>query len=334
METNELVSLTLCFQVEQIAGKGEDTSLRQTDGVKASFIACMDGCGGAGAQVYAKANNQSGARIAAEHTALALRNWFINNCYSANGFSGKSASDIASEMKSEIDRELLRQKELVGDEESGVKSRLAKTFPTTLASIVIDKSAEKNVRCISFWAGDSRTYILRTTGLQQTSIDDIRGHWDPFEALKNDGRLINVISLSSEYEIHYQEDYLNEPFIIVTATDGCFSYFRSPMEFEWILLETLANSKTPADWESCLCELLGEFASDDYSMNICTVGYQDWREIQKAYNNRYVEFKQQFGEPLLQILSDNDEQAHYTLWQKYKAGYMPENRGIDSCQVQ
>lgn len=325
MENNVLVSLSLYFNEEQVEGKGEDSALRITNAPNAALIATMDGCGGAGGQVYAKANNVSGARISAEHVGIALRKWFQENQYGFWGTNGKSADQLASEMKDAINCELRKQMELVGSEESGVKSRLVRTFPSTLAAVLAEVKETNVIRCISFWAGDSRTYIFRVSGLQQTSRDDIRGHSDPFDALINDGRLSNLVSISADYKIHATESILTEPGIILTASDGCFSYFQSPMQFEWALLDTLVHSSNPKEWEDSLRKLFGSYASDDFTMNIAILGFYNWKAVQNAYTPRWTEFNVKYCEPMKRILDAKDQQAHYELWLQYKQEYMFEN---------
>ena len=325
MENKVLVSLSLYFNEEQVNGKGEDSAMRITGTPNAALIATMDGCGGAGAQVYAKANNVSGARIAAEHVGIALRKWFQEKQYGFFGTAGKAADQLASEMKDAINCELKRQLELVGGEESGVKSRLARTFPSTLAAVLAEIIETNVIRCVSFWVGDSRTYVFRASGLQQTSRDDIRGHGDPFDALMNDGRLSNLVSISADYEIHSAESVLTEPGIILTASDGCFSYFRSPMEFEWALLDTLVQSSNPKEWEDKLRNLFGSYASDDFTMNIAILGFCNWSAVQNAYTPRWSEFNEKYCKPMKHILSAEDQQAHYELWLQYKKEYLFED---------
>lgn len=326
MDNNVLVSISLYFNEEQMNGKGEDSAMRITSTPNAALIATMDGCGGAGAQIYAKANNASGARISAEHVGIALRRWFLEKQYGFWGTGGKTAEQLAAEMKTAINCELETQQELVDGVESGVKSRLTRTFPSTLAAVLAEVVETNVIRCVSFWAGDSRTYVFRASGLRQTSRDDIRGHGDPFDALMNDGILSNLVSISADYEIHASESILTEPCIILTASDGCFSYFRSPMEFEWTLLDTLVQSSTPKQWENKLRNLFGSYASDDYTMNIAVLGFYNWTAVQNAYAPRWKEFYGNYVEPMKKILSAEDQRAHYELWLQYKQDYMSEDR--------
>ena len=328
MSNDILISLSLYFNEEQMKGKGEDSSVRITNAPNAALIATMDGCGGAGAKIYEKANNVSGARISAEHVAIALHRWFSKNQYGLHGTGGKSAEALAAEIKLDINNELAEQYKILGEEESGVKSRLARILPCTLAAVFAEVIETNQIRCISFWAGDSRTYVFRTCGLQQTSRDDIRGQGDPFDALMNDSRLSNLVSLSADYVIHASETMLTEPCIVLTASDGCFSYFKSPMEFEWALLDTLKASQTPQQWETNLRSLFGAYASDDFTMNIAILGFYNWTAVRNAYLPRWHEFEEQYYKPMKKYLSEADLQAHYALWLKYKQKYLLEDGSL------
>lgn len=226
-------------------------------------------------------------------------------------------------MKASIDQELASLKAEIGDQISGVKSRLLRTFPTTLAAVMVEVVEKNTIRCISFWAGDSRAYLFTASGLQQMSRDDNRSHEDPFEVLENDGVLSNVICADKAYEIHSKEITIDEPCMVLTATDGCYSYLLSPIAFEGILLGSLMESKSPVQWEDSLREIFGEFASDDYTMEIAVLGFQNWNAVKNAYAPRWQEYQEKFAEPLERILEMGDRQAHFELWQSYKTQYMP-----------
>lgn len=327
MEEQGIVTLQIYFNEEQLEGKGEDSGFVVSDAPNAAIIGSMDGCGGAGSRSYPKADNCTGARLASDYTCRAVRQWFVENAFGKYGTGGKSAAELAQDMKKAINFTLEAVHATVAGEETILRSRLARTLPTTLASILVEITGVNEVRCISFWAGDSRTYIFRADGLVQTSRDDIRGHGDPFTSLENDGILSNLVSVSQEYEIHTQESILREPCLVLTCSDGCFSYFRSPMEFEWTLLDTLVHAEGPGAWEQALRETFGGFASDDYTMAIAVIGFRNWNAIRNAYTPRWEEFKKTYADPLEKILEDEDRDAHLALWNQYRRHYLQEENG-------
>ena len=105
-----------------------------------------------------------------------------------------------------------------------------------------------------------------------------------------------------------------------------FSYYRSPLELEWILLDSLSRANTPAQWETHLRNTIGAFAGDDYTMNIALIGFQNWQAVKNAYLPRKKLFEKTYYEPLQEILAARDQDAHFALWQEYKAEYLPESR--------
>lgn len=319
---NNMITLSLSFNEEKISGKGEDAALRALSGPNAAVLASMDGCGGAGAQRYVKAHNMTGARIAAMHVGMAVQNWFETNQYGLFGSCRKSAEELSSEIKNAIHEELHKQYTFLADETSGVQSSLVKTFPTTLAGSFLEVLEKNLIRCLFFWAGDSRTYFFPASGLQQTSVDDIRGRGDPFDALENDGILSNVVSYGKAYTLHTKELLIREPCMILTATDGCFSYYQSPMELEWILLDSLAKAESPVQWEEYLRSTIGAIAGDDHTMNIAVIGFGNWQALKNAYMTREETFAQKYYAPLQRILANQDRDAHMALWEQYKAEYL------------
>lgn len=321
MEKQKLVTLSLFINEERIPGKGEDSYLCICGGSAAALIASLDGCGGAGGHVYKKANFETGARIAAYHVGKAIKEWFLTSKYGL-GLEHKEAEHLAEELKAVIDCELARLNELHNAEGSGIQSRSIRGFPTTLAMVIPEVIDVNTVRYLSFWAGDSRTYLFPTSGLIQTSTDDVRGGGDPFVVLERDSVLSNVISADVPYQINLSETIVREPCMILSATDGCFSYLSSPMEFEWLLLDTLMAAKSPAEWERFLSQIFGEYAGDDYTLGIAVIGFRNWKAIKTAYEPRWKQVRNQYCDPLADILKQGDRQAHYALWEQYKQRYL------------
>lgn len=321
MNNKQLITLSLLVHAEKKIGKGEDGYVCVSGGANAALIACLDGCGGAGSRVYEKANHKTGARLAAHHVGSTIRSWFISNRYD-QGLFKKTPAELSQELKTAIDHTLHHLCENYDTAEQSIRSKSIRTFPTTLAMVIPEVIDVNTVRCISFWAGDSRTYVFPVSGLIQTSMDDVRGNGDPFTVLEKDGILSNVISASVPYQINVSEATVHEPCMILSATDGCFSYFCSPMEFEWLLLDTMMAAETPAQWENNLLQALGNYASDDYTLGIAVIGFRNWEAVKTAYFSRWNTFRSQYHDPLTRILAQEDRQAHLELWQQYKQSYM------------
>ena len=313
--------LGLVFSQECRAGHGEDNQ-RVCHTPRTTGLACMDGCGGAGARRYPEMRNETGARIAARTVRIAIANWFAAplNGLSEYGLQNVSAERIARSLKQAIDAHLSEVKKRIVESNSTIKSKLSQTLPTTLSMAIIEP-VEQSARCIFVWAGDSRGYLLTRDGLRQMTEDDVAGGFDP-DDLTCDGIMSQVVSASASYTLHTRELILSEPAIVLTATDGCFAYFATPMDFEATLLATLREARDFDDWRQLLIERLGEIAADDYSMQIAGWGYQDFRDVQQSMKLREQVFDQEYGKPLLSLKEKQDASGIMALWRKYRAYYL------------
>ena len=323
--TDLAITGSIVIEQEKEPDLGEDATISLAiPGSKASLFACLDGCGGSGARQYPAANNRTGAWLASRVCGHALNDWFKANSMKELGMQGYAAGVIASSMKQALDESLFNAKQALGKTESVIISRLIKEFPTTLAAVLLEQTDPNKVRCLYLWAGDSRGFLFTTNGLRQMTVDDVIGNLDPHENLRKDGILSNVISLGGHYELRTNEIYVDAPCMAITATDGCFSYYSSPIELEGILLYTLMAAKNINDWERQLTEQMGEFAADDYTMQIAIIGFQTFDQLQRAYLPRTKEFREKYGKPLEQMKQAEDWAGMEQLWMKYKVFYMTE----------
>lgn len=323
----ELITFTLICAEEHQPGKGEDALNYRTGESNAAIIACMDGCGGSGGCRYPQFENQSGARIASRLVEKTVIDWFDTRILPEEGGIHASAQDQAEDLARWIkQREQEAAAQLDPDQQTLISS-LARIFPTTLAAMTVEVIEKNNCRIRSFWAGDSRTYFFPVSGLQQTSRDNTRGNLDPFDDLIRDGIMDNVICADRPFHICWSELYAQEPCMILTATDGCFSYFVSPMYLECILLETLESAETPREWEKKLREIFASVAGDDFTLVLAVIGFQNFPAIKAAYSPRWETFQLRYAAPLEEILVRKDIKAHRDLWEIYKREFMPENRG-------
>lgn len=320
-----VVTFTLSFCVEKKHSLGEDSLASCTWAPNDAMIACMDGCGGSGGSCYAVFDNWSGARVASRLVGQTLSDWFVEKIRNGKNNANVPVGELAEEIHIAIGQRLQSAKEQLPEESGAMLSRLSRVLPTTLAAVMVSVADKNLCRICSFWAGDSRTFFFPVTGLRQTSRDNIRGNEDPFDSLMRDGILSNVICADKDFCIHTVENWTEEPCMVITATDGCFSYFPSPMYFEWMLLETLEQAKSPLEWENSLRSVIGSVAGDDYTMQIAVVGFSNFQALQTAYAPRYVAFQKDYAVPLQDILQQSDIEAHRGLWLEYKKNYMLEN---------
>ena len=153
--------------------------------------------------------------------------------------------------------------------------------------------------------------MLDSKGLHQLTKDDLDDQ-DAMTNLTNDGVMSNVINASSPYEIHYKEVVVDHPCIFLTATDGCFGYLNSPMEFEHLLLSTLVEAKSILQWRILLNDRMNKVAGDDYTLCVAVTGYKAFEDIRKDFVKR--------EEYVADAYINNDCDVN-SLWEVYKVEY-------------
>ncbi len=305
----ELLDTVIAINGEMIPKNGEDCYFYSFNEFAGMLTVC-DGCGGLGALKYPSFENKTGAYIAARAVAYALNKWFNDVCE-----QGKFSNILFdSELKEFIQSELGYFSKH-SETSIKIKGSMVRKFPTTIASAFLSvKNCQLNT--VSLWAGDSRVYMLDNKGLAQISVDDLDST-DALSNLTDDGVLKNVVSSDGNYLIHAVQNTFSMPCIVFTATDGCFGYISTPMQFEYMLLESLFRSNNVNQWENNLKTLLKEISGDDHTMCMALFGYNDFEEVKKYFRNRieYVESK------YIRALENSDSAAKISLWQDYQKDY-------------
>ena len=304
-------ALDFCMEVcgEKIADNGEDSYLYMIS-PQGAIAGVFDGCGGAGARKYENYRNKTGAFMASRIAAGAARDWFLtgNAAEDPEGFQRKAEEYLA----------LCKE---IGGGASALKSSLSKDFPTTAAVVVTALGADQlNALCL--WAGDSRCYLLDETGLKQLTDDDLDG-LDPMENLTSDGVLTNVISASKHFTVHQRAIGLRRPGFLFAATDGCFGYLSTPMEFEYLLLKTLFEASSVEQWERNIDALLCGIAGDDYTLSGLSFGFGSLENMKALLQDRY----RMLTETYIRGLRDKSYEEKVALWQRYRTDYSRFLRG-------
>lgn len=314
MKAKKNYSLSSFFVVsgEMIDGKGEDSySYEYTD--KKGFIGVFDGCGGIGAKRYPFFNSHTGAFLASRIVAYTTQKWW----------NVSSAENPNINMLYEKLRENISVFKKIGEEQSQntvLKGSLSeKSFPTTAVIITYDFT-DKPI-CKYIWAGDSRGYLLDRYGLCQVTSDDIDSDGDAYENIEGDAKVKNVINADKEFHLNQKEITLSEPCIVFAATDGCFSYIHTPMEFEYLLLSSLCLSDSIYDWEKKLKLHLHKQASDDYTMTVLIFGFKRFKDIKSYYRKRLHKLKKEYISKLSLAREKDDSTKIDVLWKQYKGLY-------------
>ncbi len=297
-----IMDFLLRFCHAQETDNGEDCELYSVNRNEALF-ASFDGCGGSGAKRYSRFHRKTGAFIAARAAAMAVRCWFEQT----------PRRDAAS-MQQMINRALEHCQDLVG-EQSAFIGQMAKTFPTTMAAVILHRDPAGWAADL-YWVGDSRVYLLNADGLAQLTEDDLDGV-DAMDNLSQDAALTGVISLSASYRIHTGRVMLDKPAVILTATDGCFGYYSTPMEFEGLLLSTLMHAESASAWEGQLAASIDRVAGDDYTLCGCSFGFGSFAGLRRALQPRAAYLEQAYIARLARMQPEQKRQ----LWLSYRDHY-------------
>jgi hypothetical protein len=133
--------------------------------------------------------------------------------------------------------------------------------------------------------------------------------------------LRNILCSDRKVTLHHRSITVKTPCVVLTATDGCFGYVSTPMEFEGILLKTLMKSQSPAQWEQKIADTIGAVAGDDHAMCIAAYGYGSLDALQSSLRQRYNLLQENYLKQL-ETLPLEDRESRYALWGSYRPGYM------------
>lgn len=298
---------------EMIPDNGEDSYAFSVSG-NYGMVSVFDGCGGIGSRKYDIYNNKTGAYISSHIAAKAFYEWFKEFSSKNQMISGNIMGSICRDIQKRFTAELKAVDEKTP--KSLIKGSLTRDFPTTASAVMLIKQDEKLYSSF-IWAGDSRGFILTPSGLSQMTRDDIEGEEDALSNLSNDGRLSNVISSDGNYHINCIMGGLPREGMLITATDGCFGYFLTPMEFEYMLVETLCLANSIEEWKTELDKYIRRVTGDDYTMGVIVYGYSSFKTLKKSYAERK---KYLYRNYISKLKGITEEEKNY-LWNEYKKDY-------------
>lgn len=313
---------------EKKDGLGEDSMPLIFRSRETACVGVFDGMGGAGAKEYPTLTigNKTGAYLASRVVRAVSLNWLLNNGYMDE-----------LRLKEDIIKYFNYLLSIWNVSPSGLRSGFVRVLPTTLA-IVEAISKGNKIEVTSYWAGDSRNYVLLASGLKQLSTDDLRQPKDPLENLRSDDALSNCICQDKPFEINVKRFNFKEPIIILSATDGCFGYLLTPMHFEYLLLDCMMKSSNCIEWRESIRQALTPISSDDFTIGLQIVDgdFDYWKNLLKG---RYDYIKESVIMPIEQMKSAHEkamkecamcEQNLYygitKFWDQYKEEFMLTNQ--------
>lgn len=318
-------SISLKFMIEKREGHGEDSPALSL--IKENFCAVgvFDGMGGSGAAICKSEfeGDHTKAYVASRIILEAINNYMKN---------AKDVRDINSDViKSTAHGRLEQEKSKYPTKASRLRSKLVRDYPTTLAITTALQNGDGTHTVNSYWAGDSRNYLWTPEGFYQISKDDLDTELDPLENLRNDGALSNCICADREFIINNKSITVEGKFVILSATDGCFNYFATPMHFNDVLVTGLKQSDSVEEWENYCKSVITDVTGDDVSLSLIAVGFEDFKDLKESLSNSSVvkieEIKKVQNE--LKYLSKQIEDNKAALenliqegWDEYKTSYM------------
>jgi serine/threonine protein phosphatase PrpC len=321
------------FNLAKVPDHGEDSDPILREGPDIGLAAVFDGMGGAGGTVYDTPDGaRSGAYLASRLVRDVVEDYFLRTLTPDRPLPLEAT---AIELHDAIESVL--QKALTGLNApvSRLRSRLLRALPTTMALGALQRSEPDGSRwvCEVVWAGDSRVYALDASGLHQLSVDDLRDPSDAMANLQRDSVISNAISADTEFTVRHRRVTLEAPFALLCATDGCFGYVPSPMHFEELVLEALADADSDEGWSLAVQRAISVVTGDDASMATIVVG-TDLAAFQALLSPRRAEIADQVVAPLDRLADAvreaqqdlADLQAQYVAaqaaqWQHYRQGY-------------
>lgn len=310
----------ISFCRDKISGHGEDSycySFCDTAGLLGTF----DGCGGAGAKTHSCYSNYTEAYMASRFCAGSFYDYF-RSLFPGNYDPSRLSEEVFTPRTLERLVKFSPPKDENGFQIRGSSIR---TLPTTAAVALIQQENDGTTLVTAIWAGDSRVYVLDANGLAQLTVDDTTVT-DPMINIYEDGILKNIMCSDKPVKLHCTTIRMDQPFIVFSATDGCFGYLSTPMEFEGLFLETLLATKCAADWEGKLAESIGSVAGDDHTLCLAAYGFGNYPALQRHFANRLTYLQERYLCHVSNMLLE-DRESRFKLWESYRDNYMRYTKG-------
>jgi hypothetical protein len=326
-------TLSFSFNVAKVPGEGEDSDPIVRDGRELGLVAVFDGMGGAGGTVYETPDGpRTGAYLASRVVRDVVEERMLALLDPEWNLDGPA---VARDLRRSVKRALADTLAGLNAPASGLRSRLLRALPTTMALMALQCREPRKGRWAGhvFWSGDSRVYVLDpATGAHQLTRDDLRDRGDALANLRQDSVMSNAMSADADFVVHHHQVELTAPFLAVAATDGCFGYVRTPIHFEHLVLASLRDSTEAGSWSRLLQQRIAAITGDDAAMAVLGVG-TDHGEFRQLFATRTAEIEQRCVVPLDELESEvgRAEQAvaearrrHAALQTSLWAAYKPE----------
>jgi len=346
------------FNLQKIPEHGEDSDPILLVSENAAVVGVFDGMGGAGGTVYQTPDGPfSGAylasRIARDVVESSLRQVLNGPALNGPVLDGPAldgpvldapapaaptlnAPTMADEMQRAIKNALQARLVELRVPPSGLRSRLLRALPSTMAVAVLVRAASEDPTwtCHLFWAGDSRVYAFDPgSGAHQLTIDDLRNGGDAMANLREDSVVSNALSADTEFSVRTRTVQLTEPFLLTAVTDGCFGYVGSPMHFEDLVISTMRDAADQGEWSAALQQRISAVTGDDAAAALVAYG-ADVDTFSQLFAARAAAVQERWVVPLdalaaeeerleqaLGLVRDEQVAARSSLWAAYEPDY-------------
>jgi serine/threonine protein phosphatase PrpC len=326
-------TLSFGFNLGKVPDHGEDSDPILRDGPDLGLVAVFDGMGGAGGTVYeTPEGRRTGAYLASRIARDVVERRMLDLLEPDWNLNGEAA---AEDLRGSVQQALRERLEDLDAPPSGLRSRLLRSLPTTMAVVALQRTQPggSTWACHLLWAGDSRAYVFEPAGARQLTTDDLRHPVDAMANLHQDSVVSNAMSADTDFHVNYRRIELRAPFLVACATDGCFGYMSTPMHFEHLVLSSLQHARTTTAWSASLQSEITDVTGDDAAMSMMGVG-ATLKEFQALFAPRVAELEEQFIAPLDEV-TDAVAQAERELeglrqrqlatttaiWSRYKVDY-------------
>ena len=281
------------FNVAKKAYAGEDSDpiLDAQCGRNWGVVAVFDGMGGAGARKYVHIETNE------EHTSAYWASRFVKDAVEELVKSRPIGADPVEHLEANMYRTI---KQKLDDEilnfpaaKSAAISRLLAKLPTTMA-LCIYEIVDGVIRMNCYWAGDSRVYLFDGDRFRFLTLDDADApDGDPFSPANMDLAMNNRICQDQPFRINksYVEVELNpdKPIVLFAATDGCFGYYKNPIEFESMILSSMSDPSIENWLPEIERAIIENIQQDDFSMSAVMIGSTSVEPLHKSIAVRLSE---------------------------------------------
>lgn len=235
-------------------------------------------------------------------------------------------SCLKTTIKAQLD-EYVEQHKLV----KTIKGKSIKMLPSTLSSMLFKENGDY-IDVVVISAGDTRAFVLTAhSGLQQISKDDVDEDVDAFEKATI---VNNNICQDRDFTLNFRCYKIKKPCILFVCSDGCYDYFSSPMEVEYIIEAVISKWFNSEKINSGnFGDILGDFIAkhsglqDDCSMSGVFIGYQDEAVVRSEFFARAKDIETKFVRPFNTLDRESKQ-----IDGKYDSKLVELKQKIQSCE--